>query len=433
MRLLSKKRKKSHWQKVTATGVAMTVALAGTVATTSPSWASSSPSGNLTWFFWTGSPGETAVWQHNIPLVTKAYPNLHVSLVTTSFSDYWSKLPIEASTHSMPCLAGLQYGYTGADGNLFMPLNSFIHKYHYSLKPFETTMIRELSENGNLLALPYDFGPVVIAYNEDLFKQKHVALPQDGWTWSQFLSDAKALTGGGTYGMLPAVSLEFAYNLTGTPDAYVQGGKFNLTNPAFEKGVQLQAALDYQDHVTPAFSTAPNWATTEFDSGKVGMEVNGPWSLIDLKGQASFPVGWVEFPSTATGMHTYNEGSGFGITKDCATPDAAWKALTVLVDQQALAYAGSQGRAFPAWLADDNLWTKFAGGNAGQVMETALAKAQPQEVTTNWTAFSTALSKYDPLVLGGQISAAKFATEVQAASGAGAGIAPGNLTSILGS
>jgi multiple sugar transport system substrate-binding protein len=241
---------------IAAMGLATALALTSTLATGNPSWASSS-SGNLTWFFWTGSPGETAVWQHNASLVSKVYPNLHVRLVTTSWTDFWSKLPLEASTHSMPCLAGLQFGYVGADHNLFIPLNTFIKKYHYSLKPFEPTMIRELSDNGQLLALPYDFGPVVIAYNENLFKQKHVALPQNGWTWSQFLKDAKALTGGGVYGYLPAISLELAYDLTGTPNAYVQNGKFNLTNSTFEKGVQTQAELDYKYHVTPAFSEAP--------------------------------------------------------------------------------------------------------------------------------------------------------------------------------
>jgi multiple sugar transport system substrate-binding protein len=162
------------------------------------------------------------------------------------------------------------------------------------------------------------------------------------------------------------------------------------------------------------------------------MEVNGPWSLIDFKGQSSFPVGWVEFPSGPAGMHTYNEGSGFGITKDCSDPAAAWKALTVLVNQQALGWAGSHGRAFPARLADDNLWKKFAGGDAGSVMEAALAKAQAMEVTTNWTAFQTALSKYEPLVLSGKVTAAQFATQVQDASGPGQGISPGNLSSLLG-
>jgi multiple sugar transport system substrate-binding protein len=142
-------------------------------------------------------------------------------------------------------------------------------------------------------------------------------------------------------------------------------------------------------------------------------------------------VGWVEFPAGPSGMHTYNEGSGFGITKDCNTPDAAFKALTVLVGSQALSYAGSQGRAFPARLADDPSWSQFAGGNAGAVMGTALKQAQPQEVTTNWTQFQTALGKYTAQVLSGQISAAQFASAVQAESGQGTGVAPGNLSSLL--
>jgi len=388
--------------------------------------------GNLGWFFWTGSPGETTVWQHNAALVNKQYPKLHVSLTTTSFSDFWSKLPLEASTHSMPCIAGLQYGYVGADHNLYMPLNSLIKKAHYSLKPFEEAMIKELSYNGNLLALPYDFGPVVIAYNKKLFQQKGVPAPKNGWTWSQFLQDAKKLTGGGDYGYVPGVSLELAYDLTGTPDAYVQGGKFNLTNSTFEKGVQEQAELSYKYHVSPTFSEAPNWVIQEFDSGKAGMEVAGPWDLIDFKAVSNFPTGWVDFPSGPDGMHTYNEGSGFGITKDCKDPSAAFKALTVLVSSSALGYAGAHGRAFPARLADDPQWSKFAGSNAGPVMAAALKNAQPQEVTTNWTAFQTALTKYEPLVLSGKISAAKFAQEVQASSGAGKGASPGNLSSLLG-
>ena len=45
-------------------------------------------------------------------------------------------------------------------------------------------------------------------------------------------------------------------------------------------------------------------------------------------------------------------------------------------------------------------------------MTTALQKAEPQEVTTNWSQFQTALSKDTPLVLSGQISAEKYAQEV---------------------
>lgn len=429
MRTSSRTAARSLRYAVAAVSVAASLLLA---ACGSASGSASGSGTNMTWFFWVGTPGENAVWQHNADLVSKTYPNLSVSLTTTSFTDFWSKLPLEASAHSMPCLAGLQFGYTGAVGNLFIPLNSLIKKYHYSLAPFDTAMIKELSDDGSLLALPYDYGPVVIAYNKALFKAKGVPDPHNGWTWSQFVQDAQRLTGGGNYGYLPGQSmLELAYDLTGTPDAYIRNGAFNLTNPAFEQGIRQQAELTYKYHVTPPYSEAPNWATLEFDSGAVAMQATGPWSLIDIRDQTSFPVGWVELPAGPNGMHTYNEGSGFGITKDCSTPDAAFKALTVLVSSQALSYAGSQGRAYPARRADDPAFNRFAGGDTGTVMAAALKGTPPMEVTTNWTQFSTAMTQYVPLVLSGQLSAAQFASEVQAIAGPGTGVAPGNLNSLL--
>jgi multiple sugar transport system substrate-binding protein len=395
---------------------------------------SGSGSGNsnsLSWFFWVGSPAEASAWKHNANMVSDKYPNIHVDFSSTSWTSYWQKLPSEASTHSMPCIAGLQFGYVGSVGNDFIPLNKFVKKYHYDLKPFEKTMLSELSWNGNLLALPYDFGPVVIAYNKDMFNKKNVPLPKAGWTWSDFLSAAKKLTGGGTYGWLPGISNELAYNLTGTPDAYVQNGNFNVDNPTYIDGVKKQAELSYKYKVSPAYSTAPNWATEEFTNSKVAMEATGPWSLIDLKEQSKINLGWVEFPQGPQGMQTYNEGSGFGITKDCKTPDAAFKAITQLVNDKAESYLGSLGRAFPARLSAVPAWKKFAGGDAGDVMEGALKNAKPMEVTTNWNQFNTALTQYQPLVLSGKISAKQFAKDVQQKSGAGKGVNPGDISALI--
>lgn len=392
---------------------------------------SSGNSKSLSWFFWVGSPAEASAWKHNAKLVSDKYPDLHVDFSSTSWDSYWQKLPSEASTHSMPCIAGLQFGYVGSVGKDFIPLNKFVKKYHYDLKPFVPTMLSELSWNGNLLALPYDFGPVVIAYNKDLFNKKNVPLPKAGWTWDDFLAAAKKLTGDGTYGWLPGISNELAYDLTGTPDAYVQNGTFNVDNPTYIEGVRKQAELSYKYKVSPPYSTAPNWATEEFTNSKVAMEATGPWSLIDLKEQSKINLGWVEFPQGPDGMHTYNEGSGFGITKDCKTPDAAFKAITQLVSDKAESYLGSLGRAFPARLSAVPAWKKFAGGNAGDVMENALKDAKPMEVTTNWNQFNTALTQYQPLVLSGKISPEQFAKNVQQKAGSGKGVSPGDISALI--
>ncbi len=393
---------------------------------------------DLGYFFWTSTPEGVKVWTHDYEQVEKLYPYIHIHLTTTTWTDYWEKLPLEAATGSMPCLAGLQYGYVGSVGKDFIPLNSLIKKYHYSLKPFEPTMIRELSVNSKLIALPYDFGPIVIAYNKNLFKAKGVADPKDGWTWAEFLSDAKKLTGKGDYGfMFDGISESLVTDLTGVEDAFLVNGKFDLTNAAFERGVQLQAELHYKYHVTPAYSTAPNYATDAWDTGKMGMTIAGPWDLDTYKELTSIQTGWVELPRAPgrSAETSFNEGSGFGITKDCPAseiPDA-FKALTGLVDSNGLSYAASVGRAYPARLADDPIWSRYAGEGAGPVMAAALKLAKPEEVTTNWTAFETATDKYDTLVLNGTISAAKYAHDVQADAGPGSGVSPGSDASLLGS
>lgn len=420
---------------------AAAVTLLAACSSGSPSGSSAGAGGSggaVTWGFWVGSPAEEAVWQHNAGLVSQAYPNISVSLNATSWTNYWTKLPLEASTNSMPCIAGLSYGYIGSVGNLFMPLNSLVKKYHFDLSAYDQSMVKGMSANGDLLALPYDVGPAVIAYNKTLFNAKGVPFPRNGWTWSQFVDDAKRLTGGGDYGFLPVdgneafVPLEMIYDATGVPNAYVKNGTFNLTNPAFQQGVQQVAELSYKDHATPTYSSAPGWSTQEFDGGTVGMEVDGPWDLINFNQQAKFPVGWAEMPTGPGGGRTYNEGSGFGITKDCKNPDAAFKALTVLVGSNAQTYAGSQGRALPALVSAQPSWAKFAGGATESVMAAALKQqAQPQEVTTNWTQFQNALSQYTPEVLSGQISAAQFASQVQAASGSGKGVSQGDLSALL--
>ncbi|MDA1028573.1 MAG: extracellular solute-binding protein [Bacteroidetes bacterium] len=48
--------------------------------------------------------------------------------------------------------------------------------------------------NGELLAFPKDFTPLLIYYNRALFRKANLPYPSEDWTWDDFLSAAKALT-----------------------------------------------------------------------------------------------------------------------------------------------------------------------------------------------------------------------------------------------
>lgn len=67
--------------------------------------------------------------------------------------------------------------------------SSMIHKddfYAKSLKPFTV--------NGQLQCVPMNMSSLEVYYNKDLFDRAKVPYPKDGWTWNDFLTDAKAIT-----------------------------------------------------------------------------------------------------------------------------------------------------------------------------------------------------------------------------------------------
>ncbi|MBV9537722.1 MAG: hypothetical protein JOY70_02185, partial [Acidisphaera sp.] len=56
----------------------------------------------LTWLMWSGSEPEVVAWKHVASLVTERYPDITVEFQTTSFPDYWTKLPALAAAGKLP-------------------------------------------------------------------------------------------------------------------------------------------------------------------------------------------------------------------------------------------------------------------------------------------------------------------------------------------
>ena len=52
--------------------------------------------------------------------------------------------------------------------------------------------------NGVLQCLPMNMSSLEVFYSKDLFDKAHVPYPKAGWTWDDFLNDAKAITALGT-------------------------------------------------------------------------------------------------------------------------------------------------------------------------------------------------------------------------------------------
>jgi len=369
---------------------------------------------------WSGSAQEVDAWKYDASLVTKQYPNIHINFQTADWTNYWTKLETEAASGSLPDIISLQSLRTAGFASAFRPLDSYIQQSHFDISAFDSGIIKGLTTQGQLRALPYDFGPSVMFYNKALFQKYHVPEPSANWTYADFLQDAQQLTHGNDYGFVassnPGSWLPFA--LSDGAKYLTSDGKLDLTNPKLVNAFQNYAKLVYQYHVAPTVSVPQAGQTPSmWQAGHIAMLVDGPWDLINDKATVNFPFGIVPLPRLSQGSVTVTAGSGFGISATSKHPDEAWKAISVLTGPDAEQYLATQGRAFSARTAQQQYWYKNAVPGAETTLKQAISESVPFVTTPNWNQAETLSTQYGVNVLSGQQTAAQALQQVQTQAG----------------
>src|ERR1700755_345494 len=142
--------------------------------------------------------------------------------------------------------------------------------------------------NGKVIGVPALVDNLAVVYNKTLFAKAGLQPPGPGWTWQDFVADAKKLTN-------PAIKqFGTAYVTPGTEDTvwhwepllWEAGGQLltpDNKKAAFDSAAGLaslntlrtMAVTDKSMYLDPSDSTYSNL----FNSGKIGMLVTGPWDL----------------------------------------------------------------------------------------------------------------------------------------------------------
>jgi ABC-type glycerol-3-phosphate transport system substrate-binding protein len=375
----------------------------------------------LTWFMWSGSEPEVTAWRHVAAMVTETYPDITVEFQTTSFPDYWTKLPALAASGKLPDIVSLQTQRAPGFAGLMEPLDARIKADHFDLSAFDPSIIKGLSRDGKQFAIPYDFGPMVLYYNRDLFAAAGLKPPAPGWTEAEFDEDARALTKDGHFGLAVSEPDAFiAFALSRGARYLDASGDLDLTNDAMKQAFTAYAQLVSIKKVAPLFpasgTQSSSVANGRFVSGGIGMYVDGPWQLINLKKKSAFPIGMAPVPGRAAGSVTVTAGSGFGIARTSRHRDEAWKAIQVMTGPAAEQYLAENGRAFAARTAQQTYWFETAArdvAGAKEAIAAALKTAQPYITTPNWATVSALFEQYAPLAFAGSDEPGKVLATIQ--------------------
>lgn len=191
------------------------------------------------------------------------------------------------------------------------PLNTEIAP---ELADFHKSYIDAVSFKGDIYAVPWYKACYVMALNLDVFEQFHVSPPVNGrWTWDEFLSKMKAMTGTAPApdlrlqsGSSPAGDVAQYYGLVTNLGVmeyeaysviYNFGGRILRTNnageivsaaaaPQFVDGLQHLQDLDFKDHVAApgigAFTQDQSWKLWK-EGGTVAATLQGGWIISALK------------------------------------------------------------------------------------------------------------------------------------------------------
>lgn len=379
-----------------AVAVSAALALAGCSGSPSSSAASDSSASASTGkpahadiTFWAGAAGMSDL----VAEFNKTHPDITVTLgAVPNGQAAYEKIQTAVKAGSGPDVAMVEYQEipTLAAQGVLQDVTSLVAK-DQSL--FQPAAWKEAGFVGKQYGYPHDVGPMVMFYNDALFKKAGIEVPK---TWDEFASEAATLkqkTGASmgsylNYGLfLAAIS------------AQAGGHWFGTANNSWQVSINdapSKKALDYWDGLVSKGDAvldkgfnAGYWS--QLDSGKIATYIVGAWGYRGMKGNLKATAGdWkVAVPPQWDAAKPVNANIGGSVTAvmkgtknaQAAVEFAKW--LTTDPDAFKIAYAKSgffpatvDGGNAPEYNAPDPF---FGGQKVGPVFSAAAG-----EVDDSW-------------------------------------------------
>jgi multiple sugar transport system substrate-binding protein len=339
--------------------------------------------GTITYGFW-GDALEASEQMAATKAAAKACPNLRV-IARWMQGDYDGLLNIEIGSGTAPDVFQIDAReapkYVAVDHAL-TDLTAFAKGDHFNpLSLYRRICASQGYYLGRLVALPRDCGTnQMLIYNKDMFKARHVAVPNNRWTLNDMLAAAKKLTG--IYSLphsrarlmrwaIPVQQDEFRIN----GYIYPFGGQWltppnhghqvcALTSKGSRAGLIWWRNLIFKYHVapTPAVQVAAGGDFVGFQDERFAMYFVGPWALNYLvkpmpqTGMKPVPWHWGFSLSPSNPAHPKDVGLGVVLPamevvySGSKHKYAAWEFIRRLTTVRASALEAAYGIGLPAYI-----------------------------------------------------------------------------------
>jgi len=249
---------------------------------------------------WAGSE-ERRIEQAILDRFRERHPNIRIEYESI-ISNYRERLLTSIVAGSPPDVALLDNGSNGAapfiSRGLLVNVSAYLERIGVDTSAYYGEVLEVFRRPGGLYAFPKDFNPIVVYLNTRLFDEFGVPLPDNDWTWQDFLRIARRLTrdldGDGrpdTYG----IQVRRVFYLW-QPWVWAAGGDVlspdgrratgYLNSPETESAIQFLTDLVTVYRVVPTVDVQRIESGMErsfFLTGRIGMVMSGHWWLPSIR------------------------------------------------------------------------------------------------------------------------------------------------------
>jgi multiple sugar transport system substrate-binding protein len=298
-------------------------------------------------------------------------PDIQVEIINNTWSEHNQIVPTWAASGELPDVLyvhgsrAFPWSYEG----LLTSLESYLETdEEFDVGGIWEEALALYTFNGEVHGIPYDHGPVILAYNKDLFDADGIDYPTEDWTMDDLLEASMALTKGEEQWGFSGYSGLFNFSNEYIPAVVGPWGgqayNDDETGLLFDSDECLEALQWWYDMIHTHKAAAPASAVQAFDamggihiSGVAAMFALASWSTPQMHEFANFEWDVAPWPAGPVGRKTGSFGSGFSITSDSEVPDAGWRYMREYLSAEGMEFMwGASGRGSPAREAAYQSW-----------------------------------------------------------------------------
>ena len=211
-----------------------------------------------------------------------------------------------------------------------MPLDDLIKKEGEAYeKDFYEALWNYNSYGGKKLGLPVGYTTHVLYFNKDLFDKNGLEYPTENWTWQDVYKAAEKITNSDSkiFGIaFPLKPDPYDYEMFAWSNKKAYTDKDGNVQGYLDSKETIEAFRVFQNMIKAGIATTTeDYGEKSFILGKVGMYINGSWSINKLK-EKGVNFGIQLLPNYGDNKsESIISSSGVAISATTKNVDAAWE------------------------------------------------------------------------------------------------------------